>query len=632
MALQNLRKGASGWVAKIFLMLLVFSFLIWGIADVFRGMSDTDVATVGKTSISSSAFRERYLDQIQRLGQQAGRGISPDEARAFGLDRRLLNQMVADATLDEKASRMDLSISPEELVRLIQENPAYRPPGASAFDPAYFAQLLRSNGMTEQRFLAAERQRALRQQLVQSFGEGVVAPKVLVEALERFEGEVRNVSYIAVTPAAVGPLPAPTEEQLRTFYDANKISFRAPEYRKINLIALTPEELAGKIEVSDEDARAAYDSDKGRFGTAERREVHQIMFTKPEDAAAAAGKIKAGASFADIAAERGLKPEETNLGLVEQGAILDPKVGEAAFALDEGSVSAPVEGRFGSALLHVAKVEPGSIRPFDEVKATLKQEIAARRAESRLLDEHDAVEDERASGSTLAEIARKQNLKVQTFEAVDRSGRMPDGEPAAMPGASLVITAAFDTQPGVEAETIQLPQNAGFIWFETVSVTPARDREFDEVKDAVTARWTEEETARAIQAKAEELLKRAEGGIPLAQVAGEAELPLRIADGLRRGRVDGPFSTDAVNRVFDLKDGGLGEALATNAPERLVFQVTNVIAPQLSAEEDTRIANEIAQQIESDILLQYLGAIQREIGVQINQRALSQAIGAGNIN
>ncbi len=632
MVLQNLRKGASGWIAKIFLMLLVFSFLIWGIADVFRSMSDTEVATVGKTSISSSAFRERYLDQIQRLGQQAGRGITPEEARAFNLDRRLLNQMIADATLDEKAARMDLSISSEELVRQIHANPSYRQPGASAFDPAYFAQLLRSNGMTEQRFLAAERQRAMRQQLVQTFGEGISAPKVLVEALERFEGEARNVSYIIVTPSAVGPLPAPTDEQLKSFYEANKISFRAPEYRKISLIALTPDELAGKIEVSDEDARAAYDSNVGRFGTLERREVHQIMFTKPEDAAAAAAKVKAGASFADIAAEQNLKPDETNLGLIEQSAILDSSIGEAAFALQQGGVSEPVAGRFGSALLHVTKIEPGSVRPFDDVKGELKREIAARRAESRLLDEHDAVEDDRASGSTLAEIAQKQNLNLQTFEAVDRSGRTPDGTQADIPGGATVITEVFNTQPGIEAETIQLPQNSGFIWFETVSITPARDRTFDEVKDAVAARWTEEEAAKAVSAKAAELLTRAQGGVPLAQMAGEAELPLRIADGLRRGRVDGSFSAEAINRIFDLKESGFGEAVSETPPDHIVFQLTQISAPQLSAEEDQRIARELSQQIESDVMLQYLGALQREIGVQINERALSLATGAGNIN
>lgn len=632
MVLQNLRKGASGWIAKLFLILLVFSFLIWGIADVFKGMNESDVATVGNTPIPTAVFRQRYLDQIQQLGQRAGRGITSEEARAFGLDRRLLNQMIADATLDEKASQMKLAVSNEELVRLIHENPAYRAPGATAFDPAYFAQLLRSNNMTEPRFLASERQRALRQQLVAAFGEGITAPRTLVQALERYEGEVRNVSYIVVTPAAAGPLPAPTEEQLRAYYDANKISFRAPEYRKIALIALTPGEIAAKIDVSDDDARAAYAAESARFGTAEKREVHQIMFGKPEDAAAAVARIKAGASFADIAADQGLKPDDTNLGLVEKSAMLDPQVAEAAFALEPGGVSEPVSGRFGSAVLHVSRVEPASLKPFDEVKGELKSEIAMRRATTQLLDAHDALEDERASGSTLAEIAQKQGFRLQTFDAVDRSGRTPDGTPADIPGGAPVIAEAFNAAPGVETETVQLPQNEGFIWFETIAITPARDRDFDEVKDAVAARWSEQETAKAVAAKAAQLLARAESGVPLAQIAGETELPLRLADGMRRGRSDGVFSTGAVDRVFEVKEHGFGEVQSMTPPDHILFQVSRVIAPQVSAEDDQRVANELSQQMENDVLLQYLGALQKQIGVRLNESALNQVVGAGTGN
>ena len=90
MVLQTLRKGASGWIAKIFLVILSLSFLVWGIADVFRGMGATSVASVGSTEISADAFRRQYLDQLQNISRRAGRPITPEQARAFGLDRQIL--------------------------------------------------------------------------------------------------------------------------------------------------------------------------------------------------------------------------------------------------------------------------------------------------------------------------------------------------------------------------------------------------------------------------------------------------------------------------------------------------------------------------------------------------------------
>ncbi|MGQ3674695.1 SurA N-terminal domain-containing protein [Xanthobacter sp. TB0139] len=632
MALQKLRKGTSGWIAKIFLVLLTFSFLVWGIADVFRGMSATDVASVGNTDISTAEFRQRYLDQVQQLGQSMGRAVTPDEARAFGLDRRVLNQMIADATLNEQAARMGLVIGDEQIAEEVRNNPGYRPPGAEAFDPDYFARLLRANGMTEQRFIAAEKQRVMRQQLVQSFAEGLKAPKVMVDAVERYEGEARNVSYILISPKAVKEPPAPTDEQLKAYFEANKMTFRAPEYRKIAVLALTPEAILGNISISDDELRAAYEADKTRFGQPERREVHQIVFTKPEDATAAAQKLENGASFADIAQEQGLSAADTNLGLVERSAILDPKVAETAFSLEKGGVSAPVKGRFGSVLVQVTQIQPESVRPFEQVRAQLEHEIAMRQAQARLLDEHDAVEDERASGSTLAETAQKLGLKLQTFAEVDRSGRTATGAPADIPGGKQVVDTAFDTDPNIEAETVQLPDQEGFVWLETLEITPARDRTFEEAKAAVMARWQASETAKAVEVRAQELLARAQAGTPLAQVAAEADLPLQIADGLMRGRANGAFTVDALQQVFDAQDGGLSEAAAATAPDRVVFQITKIMSPQLSAAQESHIAQQISQQMENDILLQYLATVQEQIGVKINPQALAQAVGSGDAN
>lgn len=626
MVLQTLRKGASGWIAKIFLLLLTASFLVWGIADVFRGFGASTVATVGGTDISADDFRSQFLEQIQRIGRSTGRGVTTEQARAFGLDRQILNQMIADATLDEEARRLGLAVGDAQIAKAIQDNPNYRRPGADSFDAAYFDQLLRANGLTEQRFVAGEKKRAAREQVIDALGDGIAAPKTLLDALHRYDGELRNVSYILVTAGAAGPLPSPTDEQLQAYYDAHKVAFRAPEYRKVSVLALTPQALAAGITITDEEARAAYDRDIARFGTPEHREVQQIVFTKPEDAAEAAEKIKAGGSFADIAAARGLTAKDTDLGLVTKAGIIDPKIADAAFVLAEGATSGPVEGRFGAALVHVGKIEPGSTRPFDEVKAELVQELALSKARRELLDKHDAVEDERASGSTLAETAQKLGLKLQVFDAVDRSGRDPAGNAVDVPGGTEVISGAFAAAPGIETDTVQLPQNGGFIWYETNAITPSRERTFDEARTAVTARWTEEETAKAVEEKAKALLARAESGTPLAQVAGEAELPIQLADALRRGRADGNFSAESLQAVFDAKDGGFGRTAAATAPGQIVFQVTKVIVPP-PTEADARVADDLSRQLQNDILVQYLGGLQKRIGVEINQRAYAQAVG-----
>lgn len=627
MVLQTLRKGASGFIAKAFLLLLTVSFVVWGIADVFRGYGTNAVAKVGDTEIPVAAFRQQYLDQIQRISRQTGRPISQDQARAFGLDRQVLNQMIGEAALDDDIKRRGLALSDADVAREIRANPSYRRPGASEFDPVFFEQLLRANGLTEARFLTMEKRRLLRQALVESFAGDITAPAVLKDAIHRYESEQRDIAYVLVGPQAAGTLPEPTDEQLKAFYDSHKVTFRAPEYRKIAVLALTPASLAPWIQVSDADVKAAYDANAARFGTPERRQIEQIVFSNAADAQAADDKIKAGATFLDIAQARGLGPKDIDLGLVTKSDLIDPKIAEAAFSLPDGGTSAPLPGAFGSALVHVVKIVPAQQKPFDEVKDQLRQEIALERARRELLDKHDAIEDERAGGATLAELSQKLGLDIETIEAVDRSGRDPTGaEIVAIPARTDVVAGAFAGNPGLDNEAVQLPQNGGYVWYDILEVTPSRERPFDEVKDLVKSRWTEDETVKAVAAKATALLDAAKGGKPLAEVASTAGLEVKTADALQRGRAGGDFSTDALTKIFDAKLGSFGTAAGTVPTERIVFQVVKSTLPP-AGPADAQLAAQLSEQLESDLLNQYVDALRKQFGVSVNERSFQIAVG-----
>ena len=98
--LRGIHKASSTWLGKavmaVVMGVIAVSFAIWGIGDIFRGFGRNAVATVGGTEISIEQFRQFYNDRLQQLGRQVGRPITPDEARARGLDRQLLAQLVAE--------------------------------------------------------------------------------------------------------------------------------------------------------------------------------------------------------------------------------------------------------------------------------------------------------------------------------------------------------------------------------------------------------------------------------------------------------------------------------------------------------------------------------------------------------
>src|ERR1700760_4855968 len=152
--LRGMRKAASNWLGKtimaVVMGVLIISFGVWGIADIFRGFGQSTLAKVGGTEISITAFRQTYTDRLQQIGRQFGRPLTQDQARAFGFDRQVLQQTIAEAALDEDARRLGLGQSDDETKRLIFSDPNFR--GANgAFDPARFAAAMQQFGYSEAR-------------------------------------------------------------------------------------------------------------------------------------------------------------------------------------------------------------------------------------------------------------------------------------------------------------------------------------------------------------------------------------------------------------------------------------------------------------------------------------------------
>ncbi|MDO8534320.1 MAG: SurA N-terminal domain-containing protein [Xanthobacteraceae bacterium] len=625
----SLRNFAGGWIAKAFLAVLIVSFGIWGIADVFHGFGERDLATIGSVKVTTEAFRRMYQDRLQQLSRQVGRGITPEQARALRLDRQILGEIVSETVLDDKARTLRLALDDEAMAQHIHEIPAFRGPDGR-FNPQRFAELLRSNGLTEARFVDNERRLMLRQQIGRSLGGDIAAPAVLREAVRRYENEERSIEFVALGRKDAGAVPAPTPAEIATFFEERKAAFRAPEYRKLTFLALTPEMLAAKIAVPDADLRKAYEDRRDKFSTPEHREVEQMVFPAMDEAKAAAERLSKGVKFETIVAERGLKAADIALGLVAKRDILDPAVAEVVFALPQGKISEPVAGRFGAVLVRVNRIEPGQERSFAEVADGLRKDLTLDRAKRESLDLRDKIEDERASGSTVSEVAKKLELKVDRIEAVDRSGRAPDGKPVEnVPALEQVLAGAFASQVGIETDLIEIRASGSIVWYDVTGITPSRERTIEEARERVEARWRDEETAKRLEARAEAIRSRLEAGDRIEAAAPGLRVEKR--EQLKRGRAAEGIDAGVLARMFETATGKSANVVAGDGVGRVVFRVTSVNVPA-AAGADAKSAAALGAGLQDDMIVQYVLKLESDLGVQVNEAALRSIIGgdAGN--
>ena len=623
-------------ILTAFAALIVIGFGFFGIRDVFTNFRANQLATIGDTEIGVQQYRAEYQNELQRLQRQAKRAITNDEARQIGLDRQVLGRLMTSAALDQAAQKLGLAVSDAEIAKIIEADKTFAGMNGS-FDQARLDEILRDNGLTESVYVRDQREATLRGEIVTAVNGSLKLPQVLFAATNTFTNETRKADYFILPAPDPGQAAVPGDDAIKAFYDMRKDAYRTPEYRKVNVLIVSPGEIAKTLPISDEAAQKAYDQGAARrFSTPEKRALAQLTFSSREAAEKAANSIAGGETFDAVAADKETGGVLADLGVTAKSDIFDKALAEAAFALPQQGVTAPVQGQFGWVLIHVSRIDPGQTKSFAEVKDQIKAELAQASARGEAQKQHDKIEDLRSAGKTLAQAAEALGLQSQSY-VTDAAGAgqiekglSENGKAAPIPAlaaAPELVKAIFASEVDVDNDSVSR-KDGGYSWFEVVSIDPSRQPTLDEVKPAVILALRESNAQRDLAAKANELARKIDAGASVAEIAAANGVPAQHALGVKRSGGLG-LTQAAVAQIFGVPVGAAGVALADKGG-RVVFKVTDATTPPLDMKNPT-IAG-LAPQLESsgadDILEQYLNGLQNQLGAKINQAVLRAAVGS----
>lgn len=614
--LDLLRRGVKTWVAKALFGLLVVSFAVWGIGDVFSGGLSSSVATVGDTKIPAERFANALNRETRETSQRFGQPLDSGMVRALGLPQRVLSGLAQEATLDETVSALRVS-APDDAVReAILADPSFRA-ASGGFDQAQYRYLLAQNGFSVEDYEALTRRALARDQLVRALTDGATAPEPMIEALYAFQTETRTMEWIALGPDQAGEIAAPDEAALAAHHEANAGRFTAPERRDAVYLHLSLDALGAEHEPDEEELRAAYAARKAEFDRPERRRLFQIVYDDEATAQAAAGRLEAGETFDSLLAERNESRADVALGLVTRDEV-SAAVGEAAFAASEAGSAGPVSTGFGFAVVDVAEIVPAETTPFEAVRDDLAVAFRREHALDRAPEIAGEIEDRRAAGLTLEEIAQELSLPLGRVEDAAENGAGATGFAA----SPAFLAELFAAEQGEERD-LQETDAGEFFVLRVEAITPAALPPLAEVRDAVEADWRAERIGEALAAKAAALLARLQGGETLEAVA--AEIGADIGREGPKTRVEGwaGLPPPLVERLFRAERGGIAFAPGS---EGVVLARVVAVAPGEDGERNAALRAALTQQMNgmaaSDALSLFLAAKQAELGVTVNQRVI----------
>ena len=146
-------------------------------------------------------------------------------------------------------------------------------------------------------------------------------------------------------------------------------------------------DLEAKTAVTEAEARADYEAHKAEHTRAPSVHLQEIVVRSDAPGAAALAeeivkRARAGEDFGELAAKHSAGPTRASggdLGLFGRGDLA-PEVERVAFSLEAGGVSDPITVADGYRILRVSEKIPGSVTPFEEVKADIVRRLGQGRA------------------------------------------------------------------------------------------------------------------------------------------------------------------------------------------------------------------------------------------------------------
>ncbi len=625
--LQAIRSRATGFVVKILFGLLIVTFGLWGIGDIFRTAGpDTSVARVGSRSITIDEATQAVQADIERLRGLFGGSLDAQQAKQLGVVDQAVQRLVSQDLVELEIDRMGLAIGDEAVRNAILADPAFRSQ-SGAFDRNLYNQLLLANHMTEPQFEALERENLLKAQLTSALVAGVSAPKSLVDALYRSRAERRVAAIVTLPPAAAGAMPPPTEAQIDEFYRAHPDRFQSPERRSFKVAMLRLQDVAAGIEVSDDQLKAAYDQRQEEFHTPEERQVAQMLLPDEASAKTAEMQLASGKDFAAVAKDVAKMddPKGLDLGWVKR-TDLPPELADAAFAAKEGAVTSPVKSSFGWHILRVAGIKPGETKTFDQAKEQLKQEVARDKASDRMADIANNVDDALAGGASIDDAAQKFALKLATADDVDVGGKDASGKAADLGDAQqAILKTAFATDQGQTSSLAEMGDDGYFV-VQVQNVMAAATQPLAAVHDQAAKLWQDDARAQALQKTADAIAAEVNGGKSLKDVAAARKLAVTMSAPLQRTGGDETVPPALVAKLFDAKQG---EAVTEPAESGIVVAQLDKIEPADPAKDESavkQLAQQLGANLQGDTVAEYDQALRRTFPVTIDQDRLDQLV------
>ncbi|MGE0424996.1 MAG: peptidyl-prolyl cis-trans isomerase [Reyranellaceae bacterium] len=641
--MNRFRKIAASIVLALLLSVLLLAFVFSDIAGVSSALrmagADATVSRIGGvqlgpfhfggTQIKGRELREEYNRQYERLNQQFRGQLTNDAAIAMGLPIQALRTMEERMLFDRAIADAGIVVTDAQLRAAVEREPAFQADGK--FSPVLFRAVLQQNRVPEAIYLQDKRREMAATQLVGAVMDAAATPKPLREALFRYRNEHRIAETLTLEAARVADPPAPSDDQLKAFYDKTKSRFQVAERRSLSYVMVEESDVLELVNITEDMLKQAYEERLARYARPEKRVVDQVVVAEEDKAKAIAAAMAGGKSLEDASKEVLQRDGAVvALGGVEERE-LPPDLAKAIFALKEPGAVAPVKTPLGWHVARVTKIEPGEKPTFESLKARIEADMRKELAGEvlgRLVSEFDR---ELGKADNLEAAAEAAKLKLHKVDSVDQRGFDANGRPAVSGEAATDMLATAWSMTEGKTGAIKELRSGAFYVVRVDKVTPASIPPLEAVKAKVVVAWTEAERQKAAEAQAKSIVDKLGAVTDLSTQAHALKLTVKTSKAVgRRDRDEANgLTAAAVTALFKLKPGEATVVPVTGGA--MIVRLKEIVAadPAKEAVELQRLDKELDSVTARAMRDAYVQMLEKRYGVVRNSEALAAVFRPG---
>ena len=599
--------------------LIILSMAVWGVGDIFGGGLGNDVVKAGDRALTISAFDRKFENYLRNVRDQTGESMTRDEAVERGVVDQLYSLETSRIINLGFSDSIGASASNAAVDDNVQNNDAFKNPQTQRFDRETYLSRLDGRRLSTTEYEQEIRDGITLEYLREAIGASVQAPLPLARLRASFDGEIRRIAWMTLSPDSVPELEDPTDEELLAFFESRIEGFKEPERRALSVLTISPDDFIGLEAIEDTDIEAVYEATKAqRFSGPETRVFTQVLFSSESASRLALGLLATGEDPATIS---GAENAEQRAALKID--IANAPLAEAMYSYGQqpGAVFGPFPSGDLWLIARLDEIQLGDPFPLASVMEVIRAELARERAEGAYYDAIDGFDDLIGEGLDLFEMGARLGVPVMSYLPVDTRGIAANG--AIMRnyfGIQEGLIAAQDYTAGEISERFDIEDGIYMIQLDRIVAesTPA----FEDIKDQAAEAYAYVKRNEGVQGFAEAIKSRieTEGSTLDAEAAAIGAELNRPDRGLNRTTLDAGLPPSVLTAIFATAEGDILTLPGAAAGQVLIVQVEAVELPN---EEALSVLAPLSMgtlgtDLNNDLLALMEVEIQRAISVKTN--------------